>query len=106
FSVLPSGRCTSTLTGKPSLAIARASIVRAVLATLIVVSALAADPADAKDDLLMQALVEQLDTSKAKLANQSDAPLYYLSYRVNDGQWFVDTASYGAMEDDDVDDPM
>ena len=57
-----------------------------MLATLIVVSALAADPAapsdGAKDDLLMQALVDQLDTSKAKLANQSDAPLYYLSYRV------------------------
>lgn len=60
-------------------------------------------------DVLMKALVEGLSSSfkSLKEKSQKDAPLYYLSYRVADGTWFVDSASFGASEDtaSDEDDP-
>jgi TldD protein len=80
-----------------------------VLSYVLVAALAAAPPAAEKEkdqDPLLQALTDELERSKKNLAGNKDAPLYYLSYRVNDGQWFVDTASFGAMEDDDVDDPL
>jgi len=56
-------------------------------------------PPEAKDDKLLQALVEELERSRASLPKNKDAPLYYLSYRVADGQTFNLNASLGALSD-------
>ncbi|MBI5546259.1 MAG: peptidase U62 [Deltaproteobacteria bacterium] len=51
------------------------------------------------DDPLMKAMVDELERSRTNLQAKGDEPLYYLSYRVSDGRWFVDSASFGAIED-------
>ena len=61
----------------------------------------AAAPADA--DPLLAALTEELSRSFKLLQQKRDTGrggegLYYLSYRLNDGQWFQETASFGALE--------
>src|SRR5690348_6402848 len=69
----------------------------------------AAAPKDS--DPVLQSLVEELERSRTNLAERSKAkgeqPLYYLSYRVSDGQWFQVGASFGALEQGaDWDDPL
>src|SRR5688572_5627357 len=82
-------------------------------------AALAADPpvkparpaasaaAAAQTDPLLTALSEELARSLKLLKGKPDATLYYLSYRLNDGQWFQESASFGALENaPDDDDPL
>jgi predicted Zn-dependent protease len=77
-------------------------------APLLLLCALALAPLNARaaakekldDDPLLRAMVDELDRSKANLQSvKGSEPLYYLSYRVSDGRWFTDTASFGALED-------
>jgi TldD protein len=66
----------------------------------LALAALAAAPGavGSDKDPLLTALVEELDRSQRNLKGKSpDEPLYYLSYRLSDGSWFSDTASYGAL---------
>lgn len=77
---------------------------KTVLSLLAALVALATLPAPAAaagkdDDALLKALVDELGRSMTNLKSQGDEPLYYLSYRVSDGRWFVDSASFGAIED-------
>ncbi|HEY3448694.1 MAG TPA: metallopeptidase TldD-related protein [Myxococcales bacterium] len=71
----------------------------AALAALLALPAPAAAAAAKDDDSLLKALVDELQRSQTNLKAKGDEPLYYLSYRVSDGRWFVDSASFGAIED-------
>jgi TldD protein len=55
-----------------------------------------APPAD--KDVLLDALVAELQRNKSGLKGEKDAPLYYLSYRVADGETWAQSASFGSME--------
>lgn len=70
---------------------------------LLAVALLAAAPLpkEAKDDLLLQALAESVETHMKQLPSSKDSPLYYLSYRVADGQSFVISSSLGALSESD-----
>jgi predicted Zn-dependent protease len=84
------------------------------LLLLAAAAALAADPrprpaaaAASGPDPLLTALTEELGRSFRLLKGKGDASLYYLSYRLNDGQWFHESASFGALESaPDHDDPL
>ncbi len=52
-----------------------------------------------EDDRLMKAMVDELTRSRTNLQAKGEEPLYYLAYRVSDGRWWVDSASFGAPED-------
>jgi TldD protein len=58
--------------------------------------ALAAPTADS--DVLLDALTSELARSKKGLPGEKDAPLYYLSYRVTDGEGWNASATFGALE--------
>src|SRR5687768_4916052 len=60
--------------------------------------------ADEKDPLL-DALTSELERSVASLKTKGDEPLYYLSYRVHDGQSLDLSASYGALLEGGSSDP-
>src|SRR5881392_4041939 len=49
-------------------------------------------------DVLLDALVAELQRNKSGLKGEKDAPLYYLSYRVADGESWSQSASFGALE--------
>lgn len=49
-------------------------------------------------DILLDALTSELARSKKGLPGEKDAPLYYLSYRVTDGEAWSASASFGALE--------
>src|SRR5579864_5486966 len=71
----------------------------------LLVLAAAAGPADS--DVVLDALVHQVQQSTKNLKSRGDNPLYYLSYRVRDGQWFNLAASFGAMDTNvEEDDPL
>jgi len=56
-------------------------------------------PTNAPDkDVLLDALVSELARNKSGLKGEKDAPLYYLSYRVADGESWAQSASFGALE--------
>lgn len=55
-------------------------------------------PATAPPDILLDSLVTELTRSKKGLPGEKDAPLYYLSYRVTDGEAWSSSASFGALE--------
>ena len=62
-------------------------------------AAMAAAHAAAKGDALLEALLTELDRSKAKLKiDNVDAP-YYIEYRVNDVEDFGAEAAFGALRD-------
>jgi predicted Zn-dependent protease len=70
---------------------------------LLVAAALSAVPAPksatpADKDVLLDALVAELQRNKGGLKGEKDAPLYYLSYRVADGESWAQSASFGALE--------
>jgi TldD protein len=66
----------------------------------------AAAPAD-DSDAVLKALGEEVTRSTQNLKSKGDAPLYYLSYRVRDGQWINLAASYGVMDTSiESDDPL
>jgi predicted Zn-dependent protease len=54
---------------------------------------------DASSDVVLKALVTELNRSTQAVKGASGAPLYYLSYRVNDGRTVEITASYGALDE-------
>ncbi len=56
------------------------------------------NPAAPASDVLLDALTQELARSKKGLPGEKDAPLYYLSYRVTDGEGWGSTASFGALE--------
>jgi TldD protein len=64
--------------------------------SLILAAAVSAAPAD--QDVLLDALVSELKRNKTGLKGEKDAPLYYLSYRVADGETWAQSASFGALE--------
>lgn len=71
--------------------------------SLFVAVALSAVPATqisapADKDVLLDALVAELQRNKSGLKGEKDAPLYYLSYRVADGESWSQSASFGALE--------
>ena len=68
-----------------------------VAATLVAVPAAKTAPPQEKD-VLLDALVAELQRNKAGLKGEKDAPLYYLSYRVADGETWSQSASFGALE--------
>ena len=49
-------------------------------------------------DVLLDALVSELQRNRSGLKGEKDAPLYYLSYRVADGESWSQLASFGALE--------
>lgn len=59
---------------------------------------LAAPVVPAEPDVLLEALTSELSRSKKGLPGEKDAPLYYLSYRVTDGEAWSASASFGALE--------
>lgn len=63
----------------------------------VFVSLALAAPA-APSDVLLEALTTELARSKKGLPGEKDAPLYYLSYRVTDGEAWSASASFGALE--------
>ncbi|MBK7858566.1 MAG: peptidase U62 [Archangiaceae bacterium] len=68
---------------------------------LLVAAVLSAAPPAAKPtdkDVLLDALVSELQRNKSGLKGEKDAPLYYLSYRVADGESWSQAASFGALE--------
>ena len=68
--------------------------------TMAPLAALAATKDKADDDPLLKAMVDELERSRGNLQSvKGSEPLYYLSYRVSDGRWFIDSASFGALED-------
>jgi predicted Zn-dependent protease len=69
-----------------------------MLTALVIGFALHAAPPPAEKDVLLDALVSELDRSKKGLKGEPDAPLYYLSYRVADADGWVQSASFGALE--------
>src|SRR5688572_2571468 len=89
-----------------------------MICTLTLIAALAAGqkpatapapaPASKDNDALLTALTDELTRSFKQLKGKGgDAALYYLSYRLNDGQWFQESASYGALENAaNDDDPL
>jgi predicted Zn-dependent protease len=66
--------------------------------SLFVAATLSAAPGPQEQDVLMDALVSELGRSKQGLKGEKDAPLYYLSYRVADGETWAQSASFGALE--------
>ena len=58
-----------------------------------------ADAAAAEKDVLLAALLSEMDRSMANLKEKEADPLYYLSYRVHDQRTFRLSASYGAITD-------
>jgi predicted Zn-dependent protease len=64
----------------------------------LVVAALLAAPAPPTSDVLLDALTAELARSKKGLPGEKDGPLYYLSYRVTDGETWSQSASFGALE--------
>ncbi|MCU0695829.1 MAG: metallopeptidase TldD-related protein [Myxococcaceae bacterium] len=67
-----------------------------VLVLLLAQKAPAAAPP--APDVLLEALTKELARSKKGLPGEKDAPLYYLSYRVTDGETWGASASFGALE--------
>jgi predicted Zn-dependent protease len=67
-----------------------------VLVLLLAQKAPAAAPP--APDILLEALTRELARSKKGLPGEKDAPLYYLSYRVTDGETWGASASFGALE--------
>jgi predicted Zn-dependent protease len=68
-----------------------------VLVLLLAQKAPAAAPST-PPDILLEALTSELARSKKGLPGEKDAPLYYLSYRVTDGETWGASASFGALE--------
>lgn len=66
--------------------------------TALLALALAAPAASPDADILLDALTSELARSKKGLPGEKDAPLYYLSYRVTDGEAWSASASFGALE--------
>lgn len=71
--------------------------------SLFVAATLSASPpakpaSPAEKDVLLDALVAELQRNKSGLKGEKDAPLYYLSYRVADGETWAQSASFGSME--------
>ncbi len=66
--------------------------------TLFLAAALAAPPATPTTDVLLDALTSELARNKKGLPGEKDAPVYYLSYRVTDGDTWGASASFGALE--------
>lgn len=79
---------------------------------LIGVAASAATTVSAKSpppgkDTVLNTLVTELTRSQKNLQKRGEEPLFYLSYRLNDGRWFQESASYGALlEVSDPRDPV
>jgi predicted Zn-dependent protease len=67
-------------------------------AALVCLLAQAPAKAPAEKDLLLDTLVAELDRSKKGLKGEPDAPVFYLSYRVADGDTWGQSASFGALE--------
>lgn len=67
---------------------------------LLAALALAAPPPTPAQppDVLLDALVAELQRSKKGLPGEKGAPVYYLSYRVTDGDTWSQSASFGALE--------
>jgi TldD protein len=62
-------------------------------------SASAAAHAAASGDALLEALLTELDRSKAQLKMDQVQPPYYIEYRVNDVEEYAAEATFGALRD-------
>ncbi len=60
---------------------------------------------DAAKDPVLEAMTAELGRSVESLRSKGDAPLYYLSYRVDDGYSISVSASYGALDEGAQEDP-
>lgn len=69
-----------------------------MLSTLLALALAAPTAAPADSDVLLDALTSELARSKKGLPGEKDAPLYYLSYRVTDGEAWSTSATFGALE--------
>ena len=68
---------------------------------LCAVTLLAAVPvsaASSSSDVLLDSLTSELARSTKGLPGEKDAPVYYLAYRVTDGEVYNQSASFGALE--------
>lgn len=84
----------------------KASTILALCALALLPATAAAVKEKPEDDFLMKAMIEELQRSRANLPAKGEEPLYYLAYRISDGRWFVDSASFGALEDAGEADPV
>lgn len=70
-----------------------------MVAPIVLLLCLAAPAAPAApQDVLLDTLSAELARNKKGLPGEKDAPLYYLSYRVADGETYSQSASFGALE--------
>lgn len=69
-----------------------------MLSTLLALALAAPTAPPADSDVLLDALTSELARSKKGLPGEKDAPLYYLSYRVTDGEAWSTSATFGALE--------
>lgn len=69
-----------------------------MLSTLLALALAAPTAAPAENDVLLDSLTSELARSKKGLPGEKDAPLYYLSYRVTDGEAWSTSATFGALE--------
>jgi len=65
---------------------------------LLLASAALVTAAPSESDPVLDALAAEIQSSTQNLKGHGDAPLYYLSYRVRDGQWLNLSSAYGATE--------
>jgi TldD protein len=76
-----------------------------VLQTMI--SGAPASAADGRDDVVLQALTNQIEVAMRELRGKGDESPYYVSYRIRDAQTYNLSAAYGAIESGaESDDPM
>lgn len=66
-------------------------------ALLILIMSTAARAANASDDILLRALKEEMERSKAKLKMDNVAAPYYIEYRVTEIDAFDASATFGAL---------
>ena len=69
-----------------------------MLSTILALALAAPTAAPAENDVLLDSLTSELARSKKGLPGEKDAPLYYLSYRVTDGEAWSSSATFGALE--------
>src|ERR1039457_3935557 len=66
-------------------------------ALLILIMSAPVRAANAPDDVLLRALKEEMERSKAKLKMDNVAPPYYIEYRVTEVDAFDASATFGAL---------
>src|SRR5690349_15612656 len=90
--------CTTAIVAMISLAGPRSAAARHI-DDAEAAKSLAAAHAAANGDPLLEALLTELERSKAQLKMDQVAPPYYIEYRVSDVEEFLAEAAFGALRE-------